>query len=428
MADITLSKIGQLCGELRIPGDKSISHRAAMLAAISVEISIIKNYSTAIDCQTTLDCMHRLGADIHKSSLEITINGKGLRSLSGTGEVLDCGNSGTTMRLLCGLLAGQAFATVLTGDVSLRRRPMDRIINPLTLNGADIAGNQENRFAPLCIKGRPLNDVCYELPVASSQVKSAVLLAGLYAGGKVAVVEPVACRDHTERMLAYCGVDISRNDNTIALGEIRQPQGREFSVPGDISSAAFLIALGLLLPDTQITLRDVGVNPTRTGLLTVLEKMGAHIIIDNERLIANEPVGDIKVQTARLNAVEIGGSLIPKLIDELPLIAVIATQAEGKTVVRDALELRIKESDRIAAIVSALQKMGADIEETDDGFTVTGPTPLHGAVCESHDDHRIAMALSVAAWIAEGKSTIKNADCVGISFPEFFQLVENLKN
>jgi 3-phosphoshikimate 1-carboxyvinyltransferase len=428
MADITLSKIGQLCGELRIPGDKSISHRAAMLAAISVGISIIKNYSTAIDCQTTLDCMHRLGADIHKSSLEITINGKGLRSLSGTGEVLDCGNSGTTMRLLCGLLAGQTFATVLTGDVSLRRRPMDRIINPLTLNGADIAGNQENRFAPLCIKGRPLNDVCYELPVASSQVKSAVLLAGLYAGGKVAVVEPVACRDHTERMLAYCGVDISRNDNTIALGEIRQPQGRELSVPGDISSAAFLIALGLLLPDSQITLRDVGVNPTRTGLLTVLEKMGAHIIIDNERLIANEPVGDIKVQTARLNAVEIGGSLIPKLIDELPLIAVIATQAEGKTVVRDALELRIKESDRIAAIVSALQKMGADIEETDDGFVVKGPTPLHGAVCESHDDHRIAMALSVAAWIAEGKSTIKNADCVGISFPEFFQLVKNLKN
>ncbi len=426
MADVFLSKIRKLHGELTVPGDKSISHRAAMFASICNGVSVIKNFSSAIDCQTTLDCMNQLGADIHKSSLDITVQGKGLRSLSGTNEVLDCGNSGTTMRLLCGLLAGQAFSTVLTGDASLRRRPMDRILRPLNMNGANISGNKSDRFAPLCIKGEKMGDVHYELPVASSQVKSAVLLAGLYASGNVAVVEPVASRDHTERMLAYCGVDISRNGKVISLGKKRQLQAREFLIPGDISSAAFLIALGLLLPDSQLTLNDVGINPTRTGLFTVLEKMGANIVIENERVVANEPVGNIKVRTAILKAVEVGGSLIPKLIDELPLIAVIATQAKGRTVVKDALELRIKESDRIAAIVSALKKMGANIEESQDGFIVEGPTPLHGAVCESHDDHRIAMALSVAAWIAEGESTIRNADCVGISFPEFYTLVDNI--
>ncbi|MBU0711967.1 3-phosphoshikimate 1-carboxyvinyltransferase, partial [bacterium] len=313
-----------------------------------------------------------------------------------------------------------------TGDASLRRRPMDRIIKPLVGNGAEIYGRQSNRLAPLFIRGKSLTDVIYELPVASSQVKSAVLLAGLYADGNVQVTEPVASRDHTERMLAYCGVDIHRSGNVISLGKIRQLAAHDFQVPGDISSAAFLIALGLLVPGSHLRLKDVGINPTRTGLLTMLEKMGADLRIDNEHPVSNEPVGDIVVQNAKLRAVEIGGSLIPKLIDELPLVAVIATQAEGRTIVKDALELRIKESDRIAAIVGELKKMGASIEESDDGFIVDGPTPLHAAVCKSYDDHRIAMALSVAAWIADGESTIQDADCVGISFPEFYDIAHNL--
>ena len=426
MADIRLSKLHQLNGELTVPGDKSISHRTAMFAAIADGISTIKNYSSAIDCQSTLDCMRQLGTTIRREGQDIHVHGKGLRTLSEPDDILNCGNSGTTMRLLCGLLAGQNFSTVLTGDASLRRRPMDRIIKPLVNNGAEILGRQSNRLAPLFIRGKSLSDVIYELPVASSQVKSAVLLAGLYAAGNVQVTEPVASRDHTERMLAFCGVDIRRDGNIISLEKNRKLSARDFQIPGDISSAAFLIAMGLLVPGSHLRLKDVGINPTRTGLLTVLKNMGADLRIENERSVSNEPVGDILVQNAELRAVEIGGTLIPKLIDELPLIAVIATQAQGKTVVKDALELRIKESDRISAIVGELKKMGASIEETKDGFVVEGPTPLHSAVCNSYDDHRIAMALSVAASIADGESVIQNADCVGISFPEFYNMVRNL--
>ena len=427
MTDVKLSKLHELNGELNFPGDKSISHRAAMLASISKGNSILKNYSSSIDCQSTLDCMRSLGADIRSVGKDIHVHGKGLRTPSEPDDVLDCGNSGTTMRLLCGLLAGQNFSTTLTGDVSLRRRPMDRIIKPLVDNGAEIYGRQLNRFAPLYIIGKSLSDVTYELPVASSQVKSAVLLAGLYADGEVRVVEPVTSRDHTERMLAFCGVDIQREGNVISLGRNRQPAACDFQVPGDISSAAFMIALGLLVPGSHLRLKNVGINPTRTGLLTVLKKMGADLKIEKERSISNESVGDIVVQNAALKAVDISGNMIPKLIDELPLIAVIATQAEGRTVIKDAQELRIKESDRIAAIVGELKKMGAAIEESDDGFIVDGPTPLHAAVCKSFKDHRIAMALSVAAWIADGETTIQDADCVGISFPEFYQLVSDLR-
>jgi len=423
VADVRVSKLHTVNGEISLPGDKSVSHRAAMLASIAHGTSIIKNFSTAIDCQSTLDCMRQLGVAIHRDINNIHVRGKGLRALSKPGDVLNCGNSGTTMRLLCGLLAGQDFSAKLTGDASLSRRPMDRIIKPLVNNGADITGEKDNRFAPLTINGKALNNIHYELPVASSQVKSAVLLAGLYAGGAVSVVEPVKTRDHTERMLDYCGVDISRDGNVITLGENRQPGAREFVVPGDISSAAFLIALGLLIPGGALCIKDVGINPTRTGLLTVLEKMGADIRIDNERLVSNEPVGNLIVRNAKLRAVDIGGALIPKLIDELPLLAVIATQAQGRTVVHDALELRVKESDRIAAIVAELKKMGASIEETGDGFIVDGPTPLKGAECSSYNDHRIAMALSVAGWTADGETVIKDADCVGISCPEFFDLV-----
>ncbi|MBL7066509.1 MAG: 3-phosphoshikimate 1-carboxyvinyltransferase [Candidatus Marinimicrobia bacterium] len=426
MADVCLSKLNQARGELTVPGDKSISHRAAIIAAICEGISVIKNYSTAIDCQTTLNCLRRLGADIRPSGQDIVVNGRGLRTLCEPDDVLDCGNSGTTMRLLCGLLAGQSFATVLTGDASLRRRPMNRVIKPLNANGADIHGRLNNRFAPLYIKGGTLTDIAYHLPVASAQVKSAMLLAGLYANGKVEVVEPVASRDHTERMLEWCGVDIGRSGNVISLGQKRQPTARQLRVPGDISSAAFLIALGLLPPDSRLVLKDVGINPTRTGILKVLEDMGANVTVENKRTVANEPVGDLHVRSSALKGVEIGGTLIPRVIDELPLIAVIATRATGRTVVKDAGELRVKESDRISAIVTELKKMGAAIEETADGFIVEGSTLLSGTNCDSHNDHRIAMALSVAGWIAEGETTIDNAECVDISFPEFYKLMKQI--
>ncbi|MCK4715663.1 MAG: 3-phosphoshikimate 1-carboxyvinyltransferase [Candidatus Marinimicrobia bacterium] len=426
MADISISKLKRLRGELTVPGDKSISHRAAIIAAISEEISVIKNYSTAIDCQTTLNCLRRLGADIRRSGRDIIVNGGGLRTLCEPDDVLDCGNSGTTMRLLCGLLAGQSFATVLTGDASLRRRPMDRVIKPLNINGANIHGRRNNRFAPLYIKGISLNDIAYHLPVASAQVKSAMLLAGLYANGKVEIVEPIASRDHTERMLEWCGVDIGRSGNVISLGQKRQPVARQLRIPGDISSAAFLIALGLLAPESCLVLKDVGINPTRTGILKVLEDMDANVTVENKRTVANEPVGDLYVRSSALKGVEIGGTLIPRVIDELPLIAVIATRATGRTVVKDAGELRVKESDRISAIVTELKKMGAAIEETADGFIVEGSTLLRGTNCDSHNDHRIAMALSVAGWIAEGETHIDNAECVDISFPEFYKLVKQI--
>jgi len=426
MANISLSKLPAFRGTVTIPGDKSISHRAAILAAIANGRSVIDNYSSAIDCQTTLKCLQMLGADVRRSNQQLVINGKGLKSLTELDNILDCGNSGTTMRLLCGLLAGQDFSAVLNGDESLRRRPMERVIKPLNQNGAEICGSQTNRFAPLNIHGRALSSIFYHLPVASSQVKSALLLAGLYTRGTVQIEEPVVSRDHTERMLEFCGVDIKRDGYTISLGNKRQPSARQFQIPGDVSSAAFIMALALLIPNSQLRIENVGINPTRTGLLTVLKAMGSEIKIENQRLITNEPIGDLIIGSGVLKGKEIGGEIIPRLIDELPLIAVIATQAKGQTVVKNAAELRVKETDRIQAIVTELSKMGAAIEGRPDGFIVEGPVTLKGATCDSYGDHRIAMALSVAGWIAEGQTTITNTVCVGISFPEFYQIVAKL--
>lgn len=428
MANISLSKLQPFRGIITIPGDKSISHRAAILASIANGSSVINNYSSAIDCQTTLKCLQMLGADINHRDQQLIIHGKGLRSLTEPDNILDCGNSGTTMRLLCGLLAGQDFSAVLNGDESLRQRPMERVITPLNQNGAEIYGRQANRFAPLYIKGKSLSSIKYHLPVASSQVKSALLLAGLYTQGTVKIEEPVASRDHTERMLEFCGVAIEHDRNVISLGTKRQPNARQFQIPGDISSAAFLLSLALLVPDSQLRIENVGINPTRTGLLTVLKKMGVEIRIENQHLISNEPVGDLIIKSQPLRGTEIEGEIIPRMIDELPLIAVIATQAKGQTVVKNAAELRVKETDRIRAIVTELSKMGATIEEHSDGFIVEGPVILKGATCDSYGDHRIAMALSVAGWIAEGQTTISNMECVSISFPEFYQIVNKLRD
>ncbi|MCD6440173.1 MAG: 3-phosphoshikimate 1-carboxyvinyltransferase [Candidatus Marinimicrobia bacterium] len=423
MADVFLSKLEQMPGEMTVPGDKSISHRVAMIGSIAEGVSVIKNFSSAIDCCTTINCMRKLGVDIRESGSDFVIQGKGPDSLQEPVDVLDCGNSGTSIRLLCGLLAGQNFPTILTGDDSLRSRPMARIMTPLNENGADLRGRQNNRFAPIYINGKRLTAIGYHLPVASAQVKSALLLAGLYTNGKVEIVEPITSRDHTERLLEFCDVDVLKGKQIISLGPNRRPKARNFVVPGDLSSAAFPIALALLLKNAKLKIRDVGINPSRTGFLDVLQTMGAEIQIENRRLQCNEPIGDIVTGYSKLSGIEVGGKTIPLMIDELPLLAVVATQATGRTVIKDAGELRVKESDRISAIVKELKKMGASIEESSDGFIVEGPTPLHGTSCASHGDHRIAMALSVAGWIADGETIIGNAECVDISFPEFYKLM-----
>jgi 3-phosphoshikimate 1-carboxyvinyltransferase len=336
------------------------------------------------------------------------------------------GNSGTTIRLLTGLLSGQNFYSVLNGDNSIRKRPMRRVVQPLRLMGAEIWGREDGNLAPLSIKGSTLNPFQYTLPVASAQVKSALLLAGLYAPGKTVIREPLSTRDHTERMLEIMQADIKISPPEIRIKGGTELRNNDIFIPGDISSAAYFIAAASILKDSQIIIKQVGVNPNRTGLIEILKKMGTKIDILNYQIKSNEPRADLKIEYSELKGIEIDQEDVPSLIDELPLIAVVATQAQGKTVVSGARELRVKESDRIKAIVSELKKMGADIEEKEDGFTVNGPTRLQGAVCESYNDHRIAMSLAVAALLAEGKTVIKNSECIDISFPGFEKTLQKL--
>ena len=407
-------------GEVRVSGDKSITHRGFIISAIARGRSVLHGYSRCQDCAATLKTLQKLGISIEESESTVSIQGRGLGGLAESDDVLDCGNSGTTMRLLAGLLSGQDFLSVLTGDDSLRKRPMGRIIQPLSQMGADIRARGGGRFAPLSIEGGKLKPIDYTLPVASAQVKSAILLAGLYAGGETIVEEPYPTRDHTERMLALFGAKIEKAGmRTVLRGEDSNLEAKELVVPGDLSSAAYFIVLGSLAHDSEILLKDVGVNPTRTGILDVLKLMGVDVSVLNLRTVSNEPVADLMIKSGRLMGREISGELIPRLIDEIPVLAVAATQAEGITVVKDAVELRVKETDRIRAMVGELRKMGAQIEEREDGFTVEGPTRLYGASCSSFGDHRIAIALAVAGLIAEGVTTIDGAECIDISFPEF---------
>ena len=427
--ELVLEKASKLKGNVFVPGDKSISHRSLILGSIARGEIRISNFLNSLDCFKTLECMQALGVEIElDKDNSVKIKGKGLYGLQEPKDILDIGNSGTTIRLLTGLLSGQDFYSVLSGDASIRKRPMKRVVEPLRMMGADIGGRKDGQFAPLSIRGNKLNPLHYTLPVASAQVKTALLLAGLYTKGETVIKEPLPARDHTERMLEIMQADIKISPSEIKLMGGKELRGTDIFIPGDISSAAYFMAAGSVLKGSQITIKQAGVNPTRTGIIEILNKMGANIDILNYRIKSNEPQADLMIEYSKLKEVEIKKENVPFLIDELPLIAVVATQAQGKTVVSGAKELRVKETDRIKAIVSELKKMGADIKEKEDGFIVEGPSKLKGAVCDSYNDHRIAMSLAVAALLAEGKTVIKNSECIDISFPGFKKILQNLIN
>lgn len=420
-----------LQGVLRVPGDKSISHRALLFGALADGVVHIGNLSPAQDVQSTALSLQALGVGInplapspHRGGAggEVFVHNAG--GFSPPSHTLDAGNSGTTMRLLTGLLAGQNFTATLTGDASLRKRPMQRIIDPLTQMGAKI--ESDGGCAPLKIIGQKLRGIRYELPVASSQVKSALLLAGLHAYGTTTVIEPSPTRDHSERMLRYLGVPLEIKDGAVSVQGGARPKAKTLIVPGDFSSAAFLLVAGALVPHAQITIQDVGLNPTRIGLSEILREMGAQIALENEREVAHEPWGDLTIKSSELRAVRLGGALIPRMIDELPILAIAATQAHGVTVIQDAQELRVKETDRIHAVTENLRRMGAQIEERADGWVIPGPQKLHGAVLDSFGDHRIAMAFAIAGLIAQGETVIEGAEWVEISYPGFFEDLESL--
>ncbi len=411
-----------LRGTVRVPGDKSISHRALMVGALADGAVPIENLSSAQDVQSTILCLRALGVAVTQTEKEILVHGT--EGLSPSAHALDAGNSGTTMRLLAGLLAGQSFTATITGDASLQKRPMQRVIEPLNQMGAQI--QSKNGFAPLTITGGRLRGIHYELPVASSQVKSAIVLAGLQAQGTTTIIEPCPTRDHTERMLRYLKVSLERSNGAVSVPGGTRPTAKPISVPGDISSAAFFLVAGALVPDAHLTIKDVGLNPTRTGILDVLREMGAQLALQNAREVTGEPRGDVTIQASELRAVQIGGALIPRVIDELPIVAICATQAHGVTVIRDAQELRVKETDRIRAVTENLKRMGAQIEELPDGWVIPGPQLLRGAVIDSCGDHRIAMAFSIAGLIAQGETVIEGAQWVDISYPGFYDDLEQV--
>ena len=410
-----------LRGELAVPGDKSISHRAVMLGALAKGTTSVTNFLKGADCLSTISCFEKMGIEIEQLPSEILINGKGLHGLKAPETILDAGNSGTTTRLLSGILAGQTFCTTLTGDASIQKRPMTRIITPLSQMGGKIESISGNGCAPLKITGHPLKPIHYLSPVSSAQVKSCVLLAGMYADGITRVTEPYLSRNHSELMLRSFGADVTSEGTTAAITGNPVLEGQKVVVPGDISSAAYFIAAGLLIPGSEILIKDVGINPTRDGILKVCADMGADIQLLNKREYGKEPVADILVKHSELKATVIEGALIPTLIDELPMLAVMAAFAQGTTVIRDAQELKVKESNRLDIIVQHLSAMGADIIPTEDGMEIHGGKPLKGAVLDSYMDHRIAMSFAVAGMAADGETEILNASCVDISYPEFYR-------
>ena len=410
-----------LRGELAVPGDKSISHRAVMFGALAKGTTSITNFLKGADCLSTISCFEKMGIEIEQLPSEILIHGKGLHGLNAPETILDAGNSGTTTRLLSGILAGQAFCTTLTGDASIQKRPMTRIITPLSQMGGKIESLSDNGCAPLKITGHPLKPIHYLSPVSSAQVKSCVLLAGMYADGITKVTEPYLSRNHSELMLRSFGADVISEGTTAAITGNPVLEGQKVIVPGDISSAAYFIAAGLLIPGSEILIKDVGINPTRDGILKVCADMGADIQLLNKREYGKEPVADILVKHSELKATVIEGALIPTLIDELPMLAVMAAFAQGTTVIRDAQELKVKESNRLDIIVQHLSAMGADIIPTEDGMEIHGGKPLKGAVLDSYMDHRIAMSFAVAGMAADGETEILNASCVDISYPEFYR-------
>jgi len=432
-AAMKFRKVGPLKGCITVPGDKSISHRAIMLGALAKGKTEVRHFLQGADCLSTIRCFRQMGIDIvnDEEKETVTINGKGLHGLSKPADILDVGNSGTTIRLMSGILCGQSFEARISGDASIKKRPMNRIMTPLSMMGADIISVEGNGCAPLAINSRTgsagrLKGIHYNSPVASAQVKSCLLLAGMYADAETSVTEPALSRNHTELMLAQFGADISSSGKTATIMPNPVLQGSKIVVPGDISSAAFFIAAGLLVPNSEILLKNVGINPTRNGIITVCRQMGADIRLENARNDSGEPVADIIVRHSELNGTEIGGDIIPTLIDEIPVIAVLASVARGRTVIKDASELKVKESNRIDVMANNLARMGADVTPTEDGLIINGGKPLHGATIDCKSDHRIAMSFAIAGLIAEGETEIVDAECVNISYPNFYKDLESL--
>ena len=422
----TIKPCPKLEGEVVLPGDKSISHRAAILNSLAKGKARIDNFAPGRDCLATVRCLKALGVKIVREGSRdwhtLLVSGTGEDGLQEAANVLNAENSATTMRLLGGLLAGQPFLSVITGDASLRNRPMGRLIEPLRLMGADIWGRGQDSFAPLIIKGGKLRGIDFALPIPSAQIKSAILLAGLFARGNTVLRQTIPSRDHTERMLKQMGASLESEGNSISLLPLSSPLiSINLHVPGDISSAAYFLIAGAIHPSARIVIKDIGINPTRTGIIDILLAMGAKLKINNERLEAGEPLADIVVESSELNGIEVGGDIIPRLIDEIPVLAVAGCFAKGKTIIRDAGELRVKESDRIATVASELSRLGAKIEPLPDGMVIYGGRPLSGTEVDSHFDHRLAMSLAVAGLIAKGETTIKHAQAAQVSYPDFWQ-------
>lgn len=421
-----INSVSKVKGTLSVPGDKSISHRAVMLGSIAKGNTSIKGFLMGEDCLSTIKCFRQMGINISVRDSDVLVEGKGLAGLKKPSETLYVGNSGTTLRLMSGILSAQPFECTITGDDSIQKRPMKRIIDPLTNMGANIISIKNNDKAPLRIVGSELNNITYESPVASAQVKSSIMLASLYTDGITKIIEPSVSRNHSEIMLNYFGANVETVDNTVICNPVKELYGQEVIVPGDISSAAFFMVAGLILPNSEILIKNVGINPTRDGIITALKNMNGNIELLNIRTISGELTADILVKSSKLHGTVIEKDIIPKLIDEIPVIAVAACFAEGKTVIKDAAELKVKESNRIEAMVTELTKMDATIESTDDGMIITGTHSLKGASVESYHDHRIAMSLAIAALTTNEGSTISNSECIDISFPTFFEDLSKL--
>ena len=427
MASVKLkTNINRLNGKIEIPGDKSISHRSVMFGAIAHGETTVTNFLPGEDCLSTISCFRKLGVRIVEENGRLRIFGKGFEGLSEPSEVLDVGNSGTTIRLLMGILAGRPFFSTLAGDQSIARRPMTRVTGPLKQMGAVIDGRKDGDYTPIAIRGGNLKSIHYQLPVASAQVKSALILAGLQAEGTTTIQEPAETRDHTERMIRQFSGEIQTDQRLITVKGGQCLRAAEVHVPGDISSAAFFLVAGAVIPESEIVLKNVGLNPTRTGILEVLEKMGANVQIISNDPDSFEPSGDIVVKSSNLTGTIVEGDLIPKLIDEIPIIALMATQAKGKTIIKDAEELKVKETNRIDTVVEELRKLGASIEATADGMIIYGQTKLTGGTVSSHGDHRIGMMLAIAALLCDGEVILENPESISVSYPNFFPHLHHL--
>ncbi|MHB8121866.1 MAG: 3-phosphoshikimate 1-carboxyvinyltransferase [Desulfuromonadaceae bacterium] len=426
MDSITIQPATSVRGEIIVPGDKSISHRSIMLGAIANGVTTVRGFLRGEDNLSTMHAFRAMGVEINDDGETVKINGRGLYGLKEPGDVLDCGNSGTTIRLITGLLSGQSFFSVVTGDQYLRKRPMKRVVEPLTLMGARISGRKGGTLAPLAIDGGSLQGIAYQSPVSSAQIKSSIMLAGLYAAGETSVSEPSLSRDHSERMFQLFGASLVRGDKAVTVRGGVELTGQEVTVPGDISSAAFFMVAALITPGSELLIKNVGVNPSRTGIIDILQSMGGDLQLLDQREVSGEPVADILVRSSRLKGISISGAVVPRAIDEFPAICVAAAVAEGITTIRDARELRVKETDRITAMADNLRKLGITVTESEDGMDITGSEQLSGGTVDSCGDHRIAMSMSVAALVASGPITVTDIACVATSFPTFFPLLEKV--